>query len=185
MSRIPEITVHGRFQPPLHVNHWEYIRNGFELADRVQVLITNPFQDEAFEASASWRSEPENNPFTYEERCEMFASFFAAMGIDPDRYEFKAFNIKDPTAFDTLDPTVPNIVNVYSEWSAKKAETFKSHGLQVVRFDQAKSVPVSGTAIREIIKITQDRSMLPATLVEAGFMPQAVDGLVRVLASRK
>ncbi len=38
----PRITVHGRFQPPLHRQHWEYIEKGFSIADRLTVLITNP-----------------------------------------------------------------------------------------------------------------------------------------------
>jgi hypothetical protein len=50
MNKIPDVTVHGRFQPPLHINHWGYVREGFERAKHVTVLITNPFQDEAIPA---------------------------------------------------------------------------------------------------------------------------------------
>jgi len=184
MSKIAAITVHGRFQPPLHVNHWAYVGQGFELADHVEVLITNPFQNEAFDAAASWRNEPESNPFSYDERIRMFAQFFTAMGIDKERYAFRPFNIKDDAAFVELDPAVPNLVNVYSEWSAKKVESFKEHGLQVIKLEQAKSRPVSGTLIREIIKNNTDRTELPSSLVEAGFMPEAVPGLMSVLAER-
>src|ERR1700691_2674568 len=117
---LPEITVHGRFQPPLHINHWEYIRQGFERAEHVTLLVTNPFNNEVFDSSASWRSDPANNPFTFDERLLMFHVFFKAMGIDDGRYFIRPFNIKDPAAFATLDPVVPNLVNVYSEWSANK-----------------------------------------------------------------
>ncbi len=185
MAEFAVITVHGRFQPPLHVNHWAYIERGFNLADHVDILITNPFQDEAFEATASWRNDPENNPFTYDERIRMFGQFFTAMDIGKDRYTFRPFNIKDDASFAELNASMPNLVNVYSEWSAKKAETFEEHGLKVVKLEQPKSKPVSGTAIREIIRTTQDRSLLPQLLIDVGFMPQAVPGLIDVLSDRE
>ena len=112
---LPEITVHGRFQPPIHVNHWRYIKRGFNRARHVTLLITNPFQDEAYDAAASWRNDPTNNPFTYEERVQMFESLFTNLGIPASRYTIKPFNIKDPASFKELDPAVPNLVNVYSE----------------------------------------------------------------------
>ncbi len=185
MNKIPQITVHGRFQPPLHVNHWAYIEQGFERAEHVTILITNPFLDEAFEASASWRNDPTNNPFSYEERISMFKDFFTAMNIDSQRYTFKPFNIKDDSAFAELSSNVPNLVNVYSEWSAKKVEAFSEHGLEVIRLDMPKSKPVSGTIIRKIFSNNAGLSPLPDRLVEAGFMPQAVPGLLKVLAKRK
>lgn len=181
-DRIPAITIHGRFQPPLHVNHWAYAKQGFERADHVTLLITNPFQDEGFDAAASWRSDPENNPFSFEERAEMFRKFFTAMGIPAERYDIRPFNIKDDAAFAELDPSVPNLVNVYSEWSAKKVAAFQDHGLQVIRLDQPKSKPVSGTRIREIIKASNgNRTALKAQLLEEGFMPEAIPGLFEVM----
>ena len=41
-KKLPIITVHGRFQPPFHINHWKYISTAFDLAERVRILITNP-----------------------------------------------------------------------------------------------------------------------------------------------
>jgi len=185
MNKIPQITVHGRFQPPLHVNHWAYIEQGFARAEHVTILITNPFLDEAFEASASWRNDPTNNPFSYEERIAMFDKFFTAMGVNQERYTFKPFNIKDDNAFAELNSKVPNLVNVYSEWSAKKVEAFQDHGLEVIRLNIPKSKPVSGTLIREIIANTTDISQLPDQLIEAGFMPEALPGLIEVLKNRE
>jgi nicotinamide mononucleotide adenylyltransferase len=182
-KKIPEITVHGRFQPPLHINHWNYIKEAFTRAEHVTILITNPFQNETFEETASWRSDPENNPFSYDERVEMFQKFFTNMNIAAERYDFRPFNIKDDAAFLELDKSVPNLVNVYSEWSAKKVEQFEKHGLKVIQLAQAKTVPVSGTLIREIIKNNTNRAELPELLVGGGgFMPQAVQGLLDILA---
>jgi len=185
MTKIPKVTVHGRFQPPLHVNHWEYIKRGFDRAEHVILLITNPFNDELFETTASWRSDPTNNPFTYEERVEMFTKFFTAMGIDKKRYNFRPFNIKDSASFADLDPKVPNLVNVYSEWSEKKLDSFREHELSVVELRQPKSCPVSGTLIREIIKqYSSEPEKLKTKLLDAGFMPEAIPGLLSVLKAK-
>ena len=179
---LPEITIHGRFQPPLHVNHWAYIQEGFKRADHVTLLITNPLNNEAFDAAASWRNDPAQNPFSFDERVEMFGAFFDAMGIDSTRYTIKPFNIKDPDSFRDLDPKVPNLVNVYSEWSEKKVELFSSHELPVIRLDISKSVAVSGTRIREIISAHQGNdNSLSQKLIAAGFMSQAIPGLLEVL----
>ncbi len=185
MDKLPEATVHGRFQPPLHRNHWEYIKQGFLLANHVTVLITNPDLSEAFDETASWRNDPVNNPFTYSERVQMFGQFFSRMGIGVDTYSFRKFDIKNEASFSQLAPDVPNIVNVYSPWSAKKAATFLQHGLTVVRLEQPKLQPVSGTRIREIIMSNVSKPALPEELVSAGFMPEAVPGLLEVLASRE
>jgi nicotinamide mononucleotide adenylyltransferase len=41
MNKLPAITVHGRFQPPLHINHRNHAKQGFERAEHVTVLMTN------------------------------------------------------------------------------------------------------------------------------------------------
>ena len=184
MNKIPDITVHGRFQPPLHVNHWNYINEGFTRSDHVTILITNPFHDESFEETASWRNDPGSNPFSYDERIEMFTGFFTLMGIGQDRYDFQPFNIKDDRAFGALDKSVPNLVNMYSQWSSKKVELFRGHGLAVITLQQPKARPVSGTLIRSIIKETADGAELEHSLIGAGFMPLAVPGLQAVLTAR-
>lgn len=107
------------------------------------------------------------------------------MGVNQERYTFKPFNIKDDNAFAELNSKVPNLVNVYSEWSAKKVEAFQDHGLEVIRLNIPKSKPVSGTLIREIIANTTDISQLPDQLIEAGFMPEALPGLIEVLKNRE
>jgi|GEM_PF-1637070 len=185
----PAITAHGRFQPPLHVNHWNYLQEAFRLADTVRLLITNPYpQDspEQHDASASWRSQPGNNPFSYEERVFMFENFFERINIGKDRYTIEPFDITNPASFDVLDPAAPNLVNVYSEWSAGKARKFKDHGLTVLQLDQPKAIDVSGTQIRELVNSYDgDLKDLGPKLIDAGFMPEAVPGLLEVLSQKK
>lgn len=185
ITKLPEITVHGRFQPPIHVNHWQYIQEGFARADHVTLLITNPFQDEAYDAAASWRNDPSNNPFTYVERKFMFDTLLGNLGIDRSRYTIQPFNIKDAASFKQLDPMVPNLVNVYSEWSDKKDALFQQHGLKTIRLEMPKSVPVSGTLLRSILLDNHDApGVLGDKLVSAGLIAEALPGLVTVLAAR-
>lgn len=182
---LPAITVHGRFQPPVHVNHWNYINEGFKRAEHVTVLITNPFQDEAFDDAASWRNDPANNPFSFEDRKSMFESLLGNLGIESSRYDIKPFNIKDPESFKKLDPTVPNLVNVYSEWSEKKDALFKEHGLQTIRLEMPKAVPVSGTQLRRIIRENRLSAVkVGEELIAAGLMKEAWPGLLNVLQIR-
>jgi len=186
MQQLPAITVHGRFQPPIHVNHWGYIQEGFARAEHVTLLITNPFKDEAYDAAASWRNDPENNPFTYDERKCMFETLLGNLGIEPSRYNIKPFNIKDPNSFKELDPAVPNLVNVYSEWSEKKDALFQEHGLQTIRLEKPKTVPVSGTLLRKILLDNQDQPQeLGRKLVAAGLIAEALPGLLAVLEARE
>jgi len=185
IAQIPAITVHGRFQPPIHVNHWNYIKEGFARAEHVTLLITNPFQDEAYDAAASWRNDPENNPFTYNERKYMFETLLGNLGIAKSRYDIRPFNIKDPGSFKELDPGVPNLVNVYSEWSEKKDALFQEHGLQTIRLEMPKSVPVSGTLLRKILLDSQDPpEILGHTLVAAGLIKEALPGLLTILRAK-
>jgi nicotinamide mononucleotide adenylyltransferase len=180
------ITIHGRFQPPVHINHWNYINAGFKRAERVEILITNPYGNESYDAAASWRNDPANNPFSYEERVSMFDALLTAKGIAKERYIIRPFNIKDPTSFGLLDTAVPNLVNVYSEWSAKKVDLFLEHGLEVIRLEMPKIVPVSGTSLREIIFAHQDTdNELGDKLVSAGYLREAVPGLIKVLNNQR
>jgi len=185
IQQLPAITVHGRFQPPIHVNHWSYIQEGFARAEHVTLLITNPFQDEAYDAAAAWRNDPENNPFSYDERSFMFEMLLGNLGIERSRYDIKPFNIKDPESFKDLDSAVPNLVNVYSEWSEKKNALFLEQRLQTIRLEQPKSVPVSGTLLREILSSSQDPlDELRRKLVTAGLIKEAWPGLRAVLEAR-
>lgn len=185
VQSLPAITVHGRFQPPIHINHWEYIKEGFDRAIHVTLLITNPFQDESDEAAAPWRNEAVNNPFSFEERKFMFETLLTNLGIDQSRYDIEPFNIKDPASFEKLNPAVPNLVNVYSEWSEKKDALFQQYGLKTIRLEKPKSVPVSGTLLRQIL--VDNHATLKEVgenLIAAGLIKEALPGLLTVIRNR-
>lgn len=179
--KYPAVTVHGRFQPPLHINHWNYISRAFELADKVIILITNPNLDESSVGEASHRNKPENNPFTYGQRIQIFESFFDAMGIPRSRYEFRPFVITDERAWDGLPKGVPNLVNTYGGWSDAKLEAFKNHGLEVIHLQLPKVKEISGSIVREIIREEIPPEEKKRKLIEAGYMKEAIPGLFEVL----
>ena len=169
------LSVHGRFQPVLHLNHWNYIKYAFDSAEHVTIYITNPDRDESHEETASWRSNPENNPFSYEQREAMFHAFFSAKGVKPNRYAIKPLNIKDPKSIASIDKHSPMVVNVYSDWSAKKVELFDAAGVSTVVIRQQKIDGISGTKIRKVL--AEDGEGQDEKLLQAGIMLEALDGL--------
>ncbi len=182
--RIPEITVHGRFQPPLHKSHFQtYISNAFIIAEKVMILITNPYLTETDAQESPHRSKTINNPFTYEERVEIFRSLFKKLGIPETRYDFSPFEItKDKW---TLDKRVPNLVNTYGGWSNKKLKKFSDSGLKIVHSEMPRMENISGTKIREIIRTPMDDIEKKTALIEAGYMEEAIEGLFRVIKNTK
>lgn len=182
--KIPNITIHGRFQPPLHINHHDYVMDAFDRADRVTILITNPHLDECNATEADHRNKKENNPFTYDERVEIFKKYFDKIGIDKNRYDFKPFVITNEKDWDDiLDKKVPNLVNVYGDWSETKWRKLTERGFQVIRTDNPKRVPVSGNLIRSIINEDCHEDDKKAKLITAGYVPEAIDGLFDILKS--
>jgi nicotinamide mononucleotide adenylyltransferase len=185
MSRIPAVTIHGRFQPVLHTNHWDYVELGFDTADHVTILITNPFNDEAFESTAVWRNDPSSNPFTFDERKYMFEKFFEAKGISKDKYDIVPFNITDPASFKKLDKDVPNLVSVYSDWSTRKVALFEDNGLKVIANKQERPRMASGTNLREVIREwTGSLDDLSKELITSGLLTEAAPALIEVLKER-
>lgn len=181
-AKLPNITVHGRFQPPLHVNHRNYVMDAFSRADRVTILITNPYRNETTVKEADHRNAQENNPFTYEERVSVFKKYFNAIGLEKSTYEFKPFDITDESNWDkVLDMSVPNLVNVYGAWSETKWRKLTEKGYQVIRTDNQKEVPVSGTLIRSIINEDIPLDEKKKKLVSSGYVPEAIDGLFEVI----
>ena len=185
-TKFPRVTVHGRFQPPLHVNHWKYIQAAFKIADKVTVLITNPKLEEALFAKARHRVDPKHNPFSYKARAAIFKSFFGKMGIPKSRYEFKPFNITDKKDWKkVLRKNVPNVINTYgSPWSAKKLKEFKKSPYPVIHLSIPKVKPVSGKNIREILSRHLSQAELKRELAKAGYMKKALPGLFEVLKTR-
>jgi len=181
--RIPEVTIHGRFQPPLHINHFYlYVATAFRIAKKVQILITNPNLDESDVNESTHRNKKENNPFTYEERVEIFEKFFENFGIPNSRYEFKPFDITaEDNWLNILDKNIPNLINTYGKWSEAKLSKFQTKGCKVIHSNFPKLINISGTDIRKILFSDLDEDQKKEKLINAGLMPEAVEPVLKIL----
>lgn len=181
--RISKITVHGRFQPPLHINHfYTYISIAFQIAQKVIILITNPDLSEDQVKEASHRASLENNPFTYEERVEIFTDFFTKIGIPKERYLFKPFKITDEKEWNkVLDKNTVNLINTYGDWSKKKLSTFRKLGYKTIHSSFPKLANISGTSIRKILKSNLNIVEKKEFLIKNGLMPESVDKVLEIV----
>lgn len=156
--------------------------DAFGRADKVTILITNPQLNENAVVEASHRNVKENNPFTYEERVDIFKKFFNTIGIEKSRYEFKPFDItNEETWGEVLDKEVPNLVNVYGAWSEAKWRKLQEKGYKVIRTDNPKEVPVSGTLIRSILNEDISLDEKKEKLIAAGYVSEAIEGLFDIV----
>ena len=181
----PYVVVHGRFQPPLHINHFTYINNAFCIGEHVKILITNPMANEKETNIAPHRSKSENNPFTYDERIKIFRAFLNARKILPSRYSFAPFDITDDEAWDKLDKNDVYLVNTYSPWSEKKFAKFSKKGFKVIHSTIRRKEDISGTLIRSILKKKISMNEKKKEFIRAGYMPEAIEGLLCVVAARE
>jgi nicotinamide mononucleotide adenylyltransferase len=188
--RFEHAAVHGRFQPPLNYNHWNYVLEGLSLCEKLTIYLTNPYGNEAPVGSASWRSDPAANPFSFEDRKSMIFEIFKRAGLDSKLHTIEPLNIRDPEAIKALPDELPQIVNVYSAWSAEKAAAFEAAGKNTVRLSIEKEDPrVSGTVIREKLRdMMKDdgyqrfdpvyqQVQFESQAILAGMIPESVPGL--------
>lgn len=184
--RIPEVTIHGRWQPPLHFNHfYAYVATAFRVAHKVRILIVEPTVDDKDELIAQHRQTPENNPFSYEERVCIFKEVLNNFCIPAERYEFFPFNLGDSGSWNkALDKKIPNLINTYSAWGGKKLVRFQAAGYMVIHSSIPRLVPVSGSAIRDIINSNLPPAKKKEQLINSGYMEEAIPALFEVLDKR-
>ena len=184
--RIPEITVHGRFQPPLHVNHfYTYIATGFRIAEKVRILITNPNLTESNVSEAPHRNAKDSNPLTYDERVKIFKQFFKNIGIPKSRYDIKPFDITNKKTWkNTLNKDVPNLINTYGDWSKAKLSKFQDSGYKVIHSSFPKIINVSGTQIRKLLFGNMELEKKKKALLKAGLMPEALNAVLDVFMKK-
>lgn len=126
--------IHGRFQP-FHLGHWSYLQQALEKVERIVVAITCPtlLPEPMPEDSDPLRHLPENNPFTYFERCEMVLASAAAAGLER-RLIVVPLDINGPSSL--WAQTVPfealQIVTPHDPWDHEKAIRMRAAGYQTV-----------------------------------------------------
>jgi nicotinamide mononucleotide adenylyltransferase len=170
----------------LHINHfYTYIANGFQIAEKVIILITNSNLNETSVREARHRNSKENNPFTYNERVEIFEKFFENIGIPKSRYTIKPFDITDENTWkDTIDKNIPNLVNTYGDWSEAKLAKFQKNGYKVIHSSFPKIIDTSGTNIRKILISDIMLEEKKKALIDAGLMPEAIEGVLKVFNNK-
>ena len=107
------------------------------------------------------------------------------MQIAESQYEFKPFNITNTDTWESaLDKLIPNLVNVYGEWSEVKFQKMKERGYQVIRTDTPKEKPITGTVIREILRKKLSKQELRTELTNTGYVLEAFEGLFDIINTK-
>ena len=140
--------VHGRFQP-FHDEHRDYVEWAARDhdGDRVIVGITNADAAHTAETGVDPdRHRPQNNPFTYYERCRMIQATLdeAALGC---AVSVVPFPINRPELWDAYAPgSAVHYVNVLEPWHERKVELLETEGRTVEHKRGTRTI--SGTEIR-------------------------------------
>lgn len=166
--------IHGRFQV-LHNDHMKYLLAGKRLCDHLIVGITNPTPESIDEeASNPERSQPINNPLTFEERKAMILAAFEEAGIRDHEYSVVPFPICKPELIRKTAPAeAVYYLTIYDDWGREKERRLNELGLKThIMWERPLSDKgISGTDVRQAIRDNGVwQSMVPAAvakLVEA------------------
>ncbi len=115
----------------------------------------------------------------------MFCSFFERSGIQSQRYDFVPFDINHESGWQTIDRSVPQLVNTYSYWSERKRELFLEHGCTVIGLKLPRLEKLASSTVRELISQGLEGRILAGELLKVGFMEEAIPGLFEVLVKGK
>lgn len=151
--------IHGRFQV-LHNDHLVYLLAGKKLCEHLIIGVTNPTVDMTTdEATNPERSNPENNPLTYEERKAMIKAAFKEAGVPADAYSVIPFPICKPEKLAEFAPReAVYYLTIYDDWGREKLDRLKGLGLEThVMWERPhEEKGLSGETVREAIKSGTD-----------------------------
>lgn len=123
--------IHGRFQV-LHNDHLKYLLAGKALCDHLVVGITNPDPTlTTLEPSNPERSQPENNPLTYYERCRMVHAALTESGVAKESFTVVPMPITHPELLRNYIPCDGVCyLTIYDEWGREKEARLAALGLK-------------------------------------------------------
>src|SRR5947209_996505 len=133
MSRIPEGSVHGRFQV-LHLGHLEYLLAGADRCDFLWIGITQPESVELREEEGQpeHRGKAGDNPLRYWERAYMVEEVVRAAGIGRDRFRIVPFPVERRDVLEEYIPTsVVAFTTILEDWNRVKIELLRAQGYTV------------------------------------------------------
>lgn len=150
--------IHGRFQV-LHKDHLTYLLTGKERCDHLIIGITNPTEEATKdEPTNPERSDPFNNPLTYEERKAMIRAAFKEARVSADAFSVIPFPISDTAKLEEHAPReAVYFLTIYDEWGREKLGRLQALGLQTeVMWEKSLNEKgISGTNVRNAIRTGQ------------------------------
>jgi nicotinamide-nucleotide adenylyltransferase len=175
--------IHGRFQV-LHNDHLVYLLAGKERCDHLIIGVTNPsIELTETEASNPERSDPANNPLTYEERETMIRMALKEADISADTFSIIPFPICRPEILSEMAPReAVYFLTIYDKWGHEKLKRLGSLGLQTeIMWEKTESEKgLSGRDVRRAIRDNDGwQSMVPpavAKLVESWNLQERLNG---------
>lgn len=164
-------SVHGRFQG-VHLDHEKYILEAKSRCTHLFVGLVSPLADSAQnQASPARRYDPDNNPFSYLERCMMIRACLLGAGWRDADYTIHPFPIDQPRLIPGYLPPPAEIklyLNVYSDWSHHKAQVLEQLGYQVELLNQdLKNRQATGSELRRRLRNGDDFGELVSPEVAA------------------
>jgi cytidyltransferase-like protein len=169
MTRFPEASAHGRFQP-FHLGHLEYILAAKEACDFLWIGITKyDITPGTLNPLGTKREHPASNPFTYFERLKMITAALIQAGVSREAFGFIPFPIETPVHLPAFLPLyVPCFTTICEPWNREKIAVLQQAGYSVhVLWDRAKTI--SADTIRQAILNGDDgwRKLVPNAVAEA------------------
>jgi nicotinamide-nucleotide adenylyltransferase len=146
--------IHGRFQP-FHNGHLEYMRGAASRCEELFVGITNPDPTRIKpEAADPARHLPEANPWSYAERLLMVKAAATDLGLELSRVHVIPFPVNEPELWGAYVPEgVTQFLRLFSGWGGEKLERLRSAGYEVVVLDEGAEKDVSGTDVRDALRL--------------------------------
>lgn len=146
--------IHGRFQP-FHNEHLKYFMQAFEKYNYLYIGITKPDISNISETDfldKMYRDDPENNIFSYEQRCKIIQSSLVESGINKDRFSFLPFDI-DQIENITLSKDIICVSNIVEIWNEHKLNKLRNAGYQIdILYKDLLINKMSSTTIRKLIR---------------------------------
>ncbi len=127
----------------------------FEKYNYLYIGITKPDISNISETDfldKMYRDDPENNIFSYEQRCKIIQSSLVESGINKDRFSFLPFDI-DQIENITLSKDIICVSNIVEIWNEHKLNKLRNAGYQIdILYKDLLINKMSSTTIRKLIR---------------------------------
>lgn len=150
-------SIHGRFQP-FHKGHAKYLNAALDRCDFLIIGITQfDIQNLKVTPVANHRSQPANNPLTYNQRCEVIQAYLDGKSVPADMYEFTPFPIEEPEKIKDFIPedAVCFTTLHHQTWNSSKVEKLHQEGFTVevlMSPDGSTTQGLSASQVRDLIR---------------------------------